>query len=97
MISEDCDFNEFVESVKHKEWPELIYLIDQEATHAERMTYKNRCQNNTDVASYCEYASKLKAFVHFLRYGVQPSRIKDANLEAFHTVSRHDFTRVTRG
>ena len=85
MISDECNFNQFVESVKDKEWAELIQLVDQEATNAERMTFKNRTGDNCDNVICYEYASKLKDFILYLRHGVQPSGIKDADLQDFQT------------
>lgn len=42
MISQSCDFDEFLESVRDRDYLQVIYLADKEATEAERFKYRSR-------------------------------------------------------
>ena len=39
MISSNCDIREFISNLENKDFFEMIYLLDQEATEAERQLF----------------------------------------------------------
>ena len=80
MISENCDFSDFVRAAQGKNYEEVIYLADREATDAERQYY--RFKGDREVCGK-QYARNLKAFIRFLRYGVKPSKCKREDLLQF--------------
>ena len=81
MISEKCDFKDFVDTVKDMNLPEMICLTDREATSAERLAIKAYGYEDLQYSACGRYSSKLKGFIIFLRHGVKQSIIKDHDLE----------------
>jgi len=83
MISQSCDFDEFIERVKDRDYLEVIYLADKEATEAERLRYRSRIRR-PDPPEVCSgYADALKGFIRFMRYGVKSPSIEDTLHEGF--------------
>lgn len=81
MISDKCSFRDFLEAVKDRDFPEMIYLTDREATHAQRLTIKAYGPDYLEDTVCGLYSTKLKSFILFLRHGVKPSNIKEHDLE----------------
>ena len=75
MISNRCDFNEFVMEAKGKGYQEIIYLADREATEAERRFYHAGATDNDKARCGHDYARCLKDFITFMRYGIKPAHI----------------------
>lgn len=87
MISEKCRFKDFLEAVKETSGYEVIHLTNQEATQAERRCYSGRYSGKQENEGCClRYSEKLKAFILFLRHGVQASCLKNDNLEGFERI-----------
>ena len=42
MISMDCDFEKFVREIRGRDYYDVIYLAEKEATQALRRNYNNR-------------------------------------------------------
>ncbi len=83
MISENCDFQEFVNAVKGKDLVDIITLTDREATGAQRLRYLAPDAMARPHATCEQYANQLKGLIVFLRHGVKKSCIKDQDLEPF--------------
>ena len=71
MISQTCDFDEFIERVRDLDYPQVIYLADKEATEAERLKYRSKTRSLVPPEACDSYAEALKAFIRFMRYGVK--------------------------
>ena len=77
MISENCSLEEFVETVKGKEPWEVIMLAVEEATGAERMSYRSRRHPDRQLDCGIEYSRHLKRLINYFRFTVKPHRPKD--------------------
>ena len=77
MISQSCDFDEFLESVRDRDYLEVIYLADKEATEAERLNYRSRTRRPAPPEACAGYADVLKGFIRFMRYGVKSSSMEE--------------------
>jgi hypothetical protein len=81
MVSQSCDFDEFLERVRDRRYLEVIYLEDKEATEAERLKYRLGARRLVPVEACVGYADVLKAFIRFMRYGVKSPSVKEAQHE----------------
>jgi hypothetical protein len=86
MISQSCDFHDFLERVKNRDYLEVIYLADKEATEAERLKYRSRAGKTICSEACLRYADALKGFIRYMRYGVMSSSMENSmheGLQAF--------------
>jgi hypothetical protein len=77
MISQSCDFDEFLESVRDRDYLDVIYLADKEATEAERLKYRSRAGKLDPPEACAGYADALKGFIRFMRYGVKSPSMEE--------------------
>ena len=92
MISTRCDISDFVEAIENKDYLDIIYLADQEATAAERLYFKNGVDVNEKHKCSRDYASALKNLISFLRYGVRPSGLEEQQAQLFNELRRKTVT-----
>jgi len=71
MISQSCDFDEFMHSITNLGYLQVIYLAEKEATEAERLKYRSRARRLVPPETCEGYAHALKGFIRFMRYGVK--------------------------
>lgn len=83
MISSNCDFNDFFAAVKGKHYQDIIYLADQEATEAERLSFRNKINVNKKERCRKKYASTLKDLVFFMQYCIRPKNRNNEYFELF--------------
>ena len=83
MISDSCDFNEFVLEAKGLNYEEIIYLADREATEAERRFYHAKEPGQGNLLCGKAYAKCLKGVITFIRYGIKPNDIDAGDLLLF--------------
>jgi len=87
MISDSCNFEEFLSEISSLDYPEMILLANDEATAAERAFYKQKHVSlDNELFVYQEYALALKSFIYFLRNGIQPSPIREFDFQRFQDV-----------
>jgi hypothetical protein len=86
MVSANCDIREFIAGLENKDFFEMIYLLDKEATEAERLLFNPKSSINQRQICGAEYANSLKNFIFYLRYGARPKGLKQADLNLFDTV-----------
>jgi len=94
MISQSCDFDEFLERVKDRNYLEVIYLADKEATEAERLRYRSRIRRPDPPDVCAGYVDVLKGFIRFMRYGVKSPSIEDTlneGLQAFREAALENY------
>jgi hypothetical protein len=72
MISANCDIREFISELENKDFFEMIYLLDKEATEAERQLYNPKTEMSEKLICGPEYVSNLKNLIFYLRYGAKP-------------------------
>lgn len=83
MISDRCDFNDFVRETKGRNYQEVIYMAEREATEAERRFYHPHRADPEKGLCGQDYARCLKDFISFMRYGIKPAHIKQDALMLF--------------
>jgi hypothetical protein len=94
MISQSCDFDEFIESVRDRDYLEVIYLADKEATEAERLKYRSKHRRLDPPGACAGYADVLKGFICFMRYGVKSPSMEDTlheGLQAFREAALENY------
>lgn len=75
MISDRCDFDDFVQKTNGCNYDDIIAMADREATEAERRRYLARSSQEEKALCGREYAECLKSFITYLRYGIKPACI----------------------
>ncbi len=86
MVSESGSLEEFVDRVRGKHYEDLVFLVDQEATDAERRMYSHRRDNSGDPERFRRYADQIKDFLLYLRHGVKTAEIGNVDLQGFRNV-----------
>jgi hypothetical protein len=86
MVSTDCDIREFIAGLENKDFFEMIYLLDKEATEAERLLYNPKSSIYERQICSAEYVNSLKNLIFYLRYGARPKGLKFEDLALFDTV-----------
>jgi hypothetical protein len=86
MISAACDFEQFVEAIKDKDYFEVVYLANQEATEAWRRSYRLRTSPGAQRQNSVAYEHVLKGFISYLRYGLTPPGLSGTDLALFQSV-----------
>lgn len=83
MISDRCDFDDFLQRADGCGYDEIIALADREATEAERRRYLSRCSEEEKLLCGREYADCLKGLIAYMRYGLKPARFAPEMLQHF--------------
>lgn len=94
MISQSCDFDEFIERLRDRDYLEVIYLADKEATEAERLKYRSRAGRTICSEACVAYADALKGFIRYMRYGVKSPSVEDSlheGLQAFREAALENY------
>ena len=86
MISVNCDIREFISELENKDFFEMIYLLDKEATDAERQLYNPKSEMSEKQICGPEYVSNLKNLIFYLRYGAKPRGLRKEDLSLFKSV-----------
>ena len=86
MVSPGCDFKLFVEELKCKEYPDIIYLAEQEALEAWRLAQRRIREGSMGHQESMRYCETLKELIFFLRYGIKPRESSREDLELFDVV-----------
>ena len=86
MISETCNFKDFLETVRDMGGFEMMELTHQEATRVERLCISRQYAKTDGVCDCSQYTKMLKGFILFLRHGVKVSSIKDIDLDGFERI-----------
>jgi hypothetical protein len=100
MISQSCDFDEFIESVKDRGYLDVIYLADKEATEAERLKYRSRAGRTPCSETCVDYADALKGFIRYMRYGVKSLSMEDSlheGIQAFREAALENYIEGAEG
>ncbi|MGD9363502.1 MAG: hypothetical protein PVH85_31860 [Desulfobacterales bacterium] len=77
MISSDCDINKFVSSLGDKDYLDIIFLADREATEVERIALQSGYEIGEREKCLKDYADNLKDLICFLKYTVKPKKLTD--------------------
>ena len=80
MISANCDIREFISELENKDFFEMIYLLDKEATEAERQLFNPKSKLCERQICGPEYVSNLKDLIFYLRYGAKPKGLNKEHI-----------------
>jgi hypothetical protein len=72
MISSNCDIRELISNLENKDFFEMIYMLDREATEAERQLFNPKSKLCEKQICGPEYVANLKNLIFYLRYGARP-------------------------
>ena len=86
MISPNCDIREFITGLENKDFFEMLYLLDKEATDAERKLYNPKSEMSERQICGPEYVSSLKNLIFYLRYGAKPSGLRKEDIDLLDSV-----------
>jgi hypothetical protein len=87
MISTSFDLKQFIEAVQDKDYYDIIYCADKEATEAERISYQKRKLPNLSQKDCREYVNLLKGFILFMRHGIKAIGVSDEDFKLFSLIS----------
>ncbi|CAB1066055.1 hypothetical protein D1BOALGB6SA_10854 [Olavius sp. associated proteobacterium Delta 1] len=86
MISVNCDIRELISELENKDFFEMIYLLDKEATAVERQLYNPKSEISERQICGPEYVSSLKKLIFYLRYGARPRGLRQEDINFFDSV-----------
>ena len=86
MISANCDIREFISELENKDFFEMIYLLDREATEAERQLFNPKSKLSEKLICGPEYVSNLKNLIFYLRYGARPKGLREEDIHLLDSV-----------
>lgn len=81
MISEDFDFQKFVNAVREKEAAEVVSIAEQEATEAWMRSYRKALEMGPLMRQSHSYQKKLLALIDYMRHGIWPNSFEDQELK----------------
>jgi len=87
MISTSCDLEQFIEAVQDKDYFDIIYFADKEATEAERISYQKRKLASLNQKDCRQYVDLLKGFILFMRHGIKAIGVSDRDFRLFSSIS----------
>ena len=86
MISATCDIRELISGLEHKDFFEMIHLLDQEATAVERQLFHPRAKKGGKQTCGAEYVRVIKNLIDYLRYGARPKGLEQEDLSLFERI-----------
>jgi hypothetical protein len=86
MISANCDIREFISELEDKDFFEMIYMLDKEATEAERQLFNPKSRFCEKQICGPEYVISLKNLIFYLRYGAKPRGLKQEHFDLLASV-----------
>jgi hypothetical protein len=86
MISDSCDFKEFISLADKWNYQDIITRADREATEAERRFYHSNAPEDEKMLCGQAYAECLKGFIAFMRYGIKPASLDPEALRHFNRI-----------
>ena len=86
MISANCNIQEIISKLEDKDYYEMIYLLEKEATEAERQLLRPGGKLHEGRLCGSEYANNLKNLIFYLRYGARPKGLRSELVELLESV-----------
>ncbi len=86
MISANCDIREIISELENKDFFEMIYLLDREATEAERQLFNPRSKLSNRLVCGPEYVINLKNLIFYLRYGARPKGLREEDIHLLDSI-----------
>jgi hypothetical protein len=86
MISANCNIREFITKLENKDYFEMIYLLDKEATEAERQLLGPQKELPEGQICGSEYVSSLKNLIFYLRYGARRRGLQNEHIQLLDSI-----------
>jgi hypothetical protein len=74
MISSNCNLKEFVKAIEDKDYSDIIFWANKEATEAERIALHSANEMGEKEMYLIGYANDLKDLIFFLRSNIKPKK-----------------------
>ena len=84
MISSSHDIREFIRNIEDKDYFDMMYAAEQEATEAERQFYRSRKADDTLKEDSDRYVDMLKDFISFMRSSLKSKGAHDDEHRLFY-------------
>jgi hypothetical protein len=86
VISQSYNILEFIEEVRDKEYWDIMYSAEKEATEAWRCLYRPKMAAQAKQKGGENYAKLLESFMFYLRYGAKQKRVNHETFVLFRSV-----------
>jgi hypothetical protein len=86
LISPSYDITEFVDVVLERDYWDIIFLAEREATKAGRHLYRPLIAKTAEQKGAGHYTDLLTMLFYFLRNGVRPRGPQKQELDLFHSL-----------
>ena len=86
MISANCNIQEVIAELEYKDYFEMIYLLEKEATEAERQLLKLKRKQYDGKVCGSEYVRDLKNLIFYLRYGAKRRGLPTEHIELLESI-----------
>lgn len=86
MISFAYDFQQFLDAMAGKNYPEIIAIAEQELGSAEQGSRRTRGVATQRESMRREYAEQVGEFLFFMRIGVRPSNAPESDFKRYRPV-----------
>lgn len=83
MVSGTFDFTAFIDSIENRRFSEIVYLVEQEATSAERSLYRRKIPLKDIGNPSVQYVRTLKKFLEFVRFEIKPVKSEKERYHKF--------------
>jgi uncharacterized protein YfbU (UPF0304 family) len=83
MDSGTVNFTAFIDSIENRQFSEIVYLLEQEATAAERSLYQRKIPLNDSGNPSVQYVLTLKKFIEFMRFNIKPVKSEKERYRKF--------------
>lgn len=83
MDSGTVNFTAFIDSIENRQFSEIVYLLEQEATAAERSLYQRKIPLNDSGNPSVHYVLTLKKFIEFMRFNIKPVKSEKERYRKF--------------
>jgi hypothetical protein len=95
MISTSYNMKEFIEAVKDKNYFDVIYLTNHEATESERLSYRRREASSLNQ-NLSEYVNTLKGLILFMRHGIKAKGVSSGDFDLFGSISSYPYSKLVK-
>ena len=86
MISANCNIQEVIAELEYKDYFEMIYLLEKEATEAERQMLRTKRKLHDGKICGSEYVRNLKDLIFYLRYGARRMGLHAEDIELLESI-----------
>ena len=80
------DFQEFLNRIKDKDYPDIIQAAESEANRVERISYNVSGAVKARKLGSIEYARKLKEFLFYMKTGAKPGGVSEWDFQSYRQV-----------